>query len=453
MRQKNALLVIATVVAAVCSLASTARAASWESDLEQARAIAQQQNKLLLIHFWTPDCGPCKVVEKKVFPAPEVDLAMRQNYVPLKINAFQNTVLRDYFQVRQWPTDVVATVDGKTIHKMVTPLDPHQYATTLTAVANSYRQQLRSPTSNSFLPPTASSTIAQPRDWSTQIAPPELTDNSARAIRPGIDMQPIPEPLGGPMVPNPNNSAVNPARPGYSQPTEPRALAPAAPPTTIANRFVNDRFAQHAPSYSTHSEIQNPYAAAAPTTPQRFLGPSSNVVVPSGQPAPYNPTPAHTQQVAGYYSQNQNTQPDNTRSATAPQHDEPSFGLDGRCPVTLVTKRKWVKGDERWGAVHRGMTYLFAGPQEQQVFMADPDQYSPVLAGMDVVALAADGQVVQGRRKFGVLYDDDGKGPRPNRIYLFDSASTRDRFETRPESYVQPVMQALRQDQLQTLVR
>jgi YHS domain-containing protein len=112
-----------------------------------------------------------------------------------------------------------------------------------------------------------------------------------------------------------------------------------------------------------------------------------------------------------------------------------------------------VKGNERWGAVHRGQTYLFAGPEEQQAFLANPDQFSPVLAGMDVVALAAEGRVVQGHREFGVLYDDDGKGPRPNRIYLFDSAGTRDRFEATPESYVQPVLQALRQNQLQTLVR
>ena len=59
----------------------------------------------------------------------------------------------------------------------------------------------------------------------------------------------------------------------------------------------------------------------------------------------------------------------------------PPLGLDGFCPVSLSEKQQWVSGDSRWGVIHRGRTYLFAGPEEQRRFFADPDRYAPVAVG------------------------------------------------------------------------
>jgi len=72
---------------------------------------------------------------------------------------------------------------------------------------------------------------------------------------------------------------------------------------------------------------------------------------------------------------------------------------------------------------------------------------------MDVVELADAGRVIQGNRRYGVLYDDDGTGPRPSRIYLFDSVGTRNQFEAAPEEFLQPVMQAMQNGRLDTLLR
>ena len=72
---------------------------------------------------------------------------------------------------------------------------------------------------------------------------------------------------------------------------------------------------------------------------------------------------------------------------------------------------------------------------------------------MDVVRLAANGMVNQGTREYGVLFDDDGKGPRKSRMFLFDSVETRNLFEAEPDRYLQPVMQAMLSGQLDRLVR
>jgi YHS domain-containing protein len=115
----------------------------------------------------------------------------------------------------------------------------------------------------------------------------------------------------------------------------------------------------------------------------------------------------------------------------------PPLGLDGNCPVTLVERMQWALGDRAWGAVHRGRTYLFAGPEERARFLASPDLYSPVMSGIDPV-LALDNQmVVAGKREFGVFGAD-------RRIYLFADEASLKRFEQNPKRYAAEALQAQR---------
>jgi YHS domain-containing protein len=114
------------------------------------------------------------------------------------------------------------------------------------------------------------------------------------------------------------------------------------------------------------------------------------------------------------------------------------LGLDGYCPVTLKSLKKWTQGNSEFGAVHRGRTYLFVGPQERDQFMADPDAYSPVFAGYDPVLLLEKQQSVPGRREFGMSFD--------GRIYLFASKESREKFSASPEiarSYAAGVRMAM----------
>jgi len=112
----------------------------------------------------------------------------------------------------------------------------------------------------------------------------------------------------------------------------------------------------------------------------------------------------------------------------------PRLGLDGCCPVTLVEQQKWIAGDRRWGANHRGRTYLFVGPEEQQRFLADPDRYAPVLSGYDVVAAEA-GRLVPGLREHGVFFD--------GHVYLFADEDSLLQFSARPEHFADRAWQAM----------
>jgi YHS domain-containing protein len=106
-------------------------------------------------------------------------------------------------------------------------------------------------------------------------------------------------------------------------------------------------------------------------------------------------------------------------------------GFDGFCPVTLAEQAKWAEGRAQWGVQHRGRTYLFVGPEEQQRFLANPDRYAPALSGDDVVLAFESGQQLPGQRRYGVTYQA--------KIYLFSSLETRSRFAANPQAYASRV--------------
>ncbi len=180
--------------------------------------------------------------------------------------------------------------------------------------------------------------------------------------------------------------------------------------------YQNDRYAESRRQLQTAERNAPANAAGAPTS----NSPSAVQLaqgISAGPPSPGKPaeTALHSQQLPA---------------------GAPPVGLDGFCPVTLVERRAWVRGNAAHGVVHRGRTYLFAGPEEAKKFFATPDRYGPVLSGNDPV-LALDNRVaVPGRREFGVYMD--------NRVYLFASEESLRRFEKNRHRYAAEALQAMR---------
>ena len=104
--------------------------------------------------------------------------------------------------------------------------------------------------------------------------------------------------------------------------------------------------------------------------------------------------------------------------------------------MVLSERQQWALGDRRWGAIHRGRTYLFTGPEEQRRFFTDPDRYAPAISGNDVVLAAEQGQPVPGMREHGVFFG--------NRVYLFSSEATLDKFARNPNLYANQTPAAVR---------
>lgn len=99
--------------------------------------------------------------------------------------------------------------------------------------------------------------------------------------------------------------------------------------------------------------------------------------------------------------------------------------------MTMIEEDRWVRGDKRWGARHRGRIYLFYSAAAQQKFLAAPDRYSPALTGYDPVVFAEQGRYSEGMRTHGLRYHDQ--------IFLFESEEALSRFAQAPDRFAEVV--------------
>jgi hypothetical protein len=105
--------------------------------------------------------------------------------------------------------------------------------------------------------------------------------------------------------------------------------------------------------------------------------------------------------------------------------------MDGCCAVTLRTQGAWAAGSPQFAIKHRGRIYHCVSEEARQMFLAQPDYYSPILSGYDIVHFCETGKLEQGRREFGC---ESG-----GHIFLFKDASTYETFRAQALLYLQQV--------------
>jgi protein disulfide-isomerase len=199
---------------------------------------------------------------------------------------------------------------------------------------------------------------------------------------------------------------------------------------------VNKYLAPYGQQQSAGGGLANPVAPAAGAATGIVGYGASNLVQPApsvGAAYATRPLSGSMQEITPALTASQ--QPVAPQYTMVPATQAPPLGLDGYCPVELHRLRtRYTKGDPRFGAVHRGRTYLFSSADAQQEFLRDPDRYSPVMAGNDPVLLFDQGQFVPGTRRLGLFVGD--------RVYLFANEQTRAKFQSDMHRYTDAVQVA-----------
>jgi YHS domain-containing protein/thiol-disulfide isomerase/thioredoxin len=462
----------------------------WQHDLEAAKTLAKQTNRLVLVHFWTPSCGPCLTLDQVVFNQPNVAAVIEQRFVPVKLNANENSATAQGFGITRVPTDVILTADGQVVGKLISPPTPAGYIAEVTQVAAAYsatpgqafaNAAARAPMPSGLnvnaayanLPVPVGATPAAPTfgnappmyltgQPTSPIGAPQSPSNTfgPPALAPITPIGSGPAPAGAapPATMNPLAAAPAPTANSFTSP--PAAPAPAAPvPVQVDNRYaarpnysVPPVAAQTVPALPVSQQIPQAYAppaSAAGQAPTLISGTSASTLslrteanASLQQPAqtPVQQQPLVQQQALQQQPAVAATRAAVSTTAAAPDAGQlpsgsPPIGFDGYCPVSMRNNWKWVPGDPRWGVVHRGRTYWFASQNEQQQFWADPDRFSPALSGMDPVMAIDHQQQVPGKREHSIDYD--------NLFYMFSSEATLAQFTANPERYAVSVRQAM----------
>lgn len=312
-------------------------------------------------------------------------------------------------------------------------------------------------------PSSAASPYAN--QWTPPAASPSAAATAGQAPSQQIPTSPYQSEASSPYSdPSARRNSASPYRSDAASPYG-NAAKPAAPSSPYAMDAAPPYGSNAASPYQTPAAPSNDSLATSPyqspATPPYQSGATSPYQNPAAsQASPYqNPTaspaspyqsPAASTQDVAASSPYQSRSPYSRQDASAPDQSKPwakqaspaeetpladklppgspPLALDGFCPVRLAEQEKWVKGDARWGARHDGRTYLFAGPEEQQKFLASPEQYAPALSGNDIVLAVEQKQMVPGHREHGVWYH--------GKVYLFSDEASCQRFNAAPDQYV-----------------
>ena len=84
---------------------------TFEKALEKAKA----ENKFVLANFHTKTCGPCRKMEKTVFPDPVCGEYINKNFVPIIIDGEDNGIgeeIAKKYKIFIFPTYLILQPDG-----------------------------------------------------------------------------------------------------------------------------------------------------------------------------------------------------------------------------------------------------------------------------------------------------------------------------------------------------
>jgi len=384
-----------------------ADAVRWRTNLDAAKIEAAQSGRLVLLHFWSSSCGPCRALDNNVFSQPHVGVELEKNYVPIKVNTDQSSALASLFRINRVPTDVVLTPQGNLVSNLQCPPTAEGYLTQLKKLSDHYRLQASTKNIAASETPFNAAYAGLEVSQKTSISSPAQQQKQVA--------QQTASQITNPWIPK------TPSLPEAAEKVVPATMQNRYEPAVIHSPFAasKDRAVVPATAMPQSYHRQNAQLTSAAESA------TGGVAAPS----------AILQASTNSFALTENATKEKAGETLTLPSGSPPLGFDGFCPVSLNFAHKWIPGNTKFGAVHRGRTYLFVGEAQRQQFLASPDTYSPVFSGMDPVLMLDEKKAIEGRRKFGYKWRDA--------FYLFSSQATMEQFASNPDHYTAGIRQAM----------
>jgi thiol-disulfide isomerase/thioredoxin len=421
--------VVVLLAAALTAQGAVAQGLEWTTDLAVAQRTAAQTNRLVLVHFGGTWCPPCRQMEAEVFAKTGIGYAVMPNFVPVKVDVpygEPNELCRQ-LGVTSFPSDIIMTPQGTVVARSSGFKAAPEYLAMLNQAAQSARAA--QPVAATNIPPAPAQAAPAPYA-APPVAPMNPPPGAASPLAPGANAVAAPppgaaSPLVGMRTPPQAVAPASPVAPAPAAPMQPFQAQPAPAQPAVRQPVAPQPAPQPPAPAALAPRVVGPQPAGAPVGVPAIVAPVG--VVPSTPPLGAAPQPAPAVQQV----------PAPTAAAGLPNlpPGSPPLALDGYCPVTVTEKMIWKRGDVRFGAIHRGRTYLFSSATEQAKFLARPDSFSPIMSGNDPVAWLEQSTPVPGKREFGVMFND--------KMILFATAESREKFRADQNRYDVQIKQAM----------
>jgi len=415
----------AVALVAVSAPVVATAAVPWHADLTQAKTASQVSRRPVLVLF-VAAWSEASINHDKTFLASEEAVALLTAcFEPVRIDVDVDPATMSRLQVVHLPCVCVIDPDERVLARFDCPPSSVAFVAAAGRAAQEAAVACAGPLPKAP-PVVAQAAVATTTPSGAALGVPAAPATESATTTPALATTPpqwpaevATAPLGAaasaptpPVATGPTTTTI--------EPSAPTAPSPAPAPSGLASALPN--------WLSPKPAEPPPPTAVTPAEPaeKKSTGFWATVQKPFTSLVGKPPKPA-TQPAAP------SEMPSTGVAGSEPGGSMP-VGLEGYCAVSLVDKRLWAEGRAKWGVRHRGRTYLFAGPEEQKAFLANPDRYAPGLAGDDPVLATDLGRKVPGQRQYGVSYR--------SKVYLFSSPDTKAAFEANPQKYSQRVQVA-----------
>lgn len=91
---------------------------SWYKTVNEGLSVAKEQNKPILVYFWTEWCEWCKKLHTEVYPSEEVNKMLRSDFVLVAVDLDTNKEDTQRFGVQYPPYLIFLSPEGKILTRI-----------------------------------------------------------------------------------------------------------------------------------------------------------------------------------------------------------------------------------------------------------------------------------------------------------------------------------------------
>jgi thiol-disulfide isomerase/thioredoxin len=127
---------ISPALLAVATLSTSSAEPFAEIKFEDACTAATNDDKIVLIDFYTTWCGPCKLLDQKTWKNPQVIKLLESKTVSLRLDAEKETELAGRYRIDVYPTVLLLSPNGAELDRLVGFREPGQFISDFNAALN-----------------------------------------------------------------------------------------------------------------------------------------------------------------------------------------------------------------------------------------------------------------------------------------------------------------------------